>query len=268
MTAESFDDLFTWHPVDGNIRYGTDVLAGLLDGIESFLLECRSPTRGRPRTPVLLGSALWIDDAPLLAVLQKFAGVCITVQKQKRSTEHLASGTDISGAPARALPYLRTLRPAVDGEPEVIGPSDGPLDDLLIGPFRAFGTRRTGSKQVPILHAKLLILGHTWWYEDDFGSENQAFTPCRLWISSANFTAASRRSLEFGLWTTETQLMKSALNFLEIVMAHSEPIDPVDGTWSPELMEPDLDGDAFAEVAYEARLAAEESQFFESLGNE
>lgn len=257
---ETFEDLFSWKPSGSDVYYGTDVLSGLVSGMDAFIDECRSPADSRrPKTPALIGSAMWIDDDQLLLALEKFYGLCITIQKQNRKTSHLASGTDISGMPARALPYLRHRRPAANGEPELIGPYDGPLDDLVVGPFRAFGIRRSPKeKHVPILHAKLALLGYTWWYEDDFSYENQAFTPCKLWISSANFTKASRKSLEFGFWSSDEELMRQAKIFLEIVMGNSESVDPSSGQWAPELLEPDLDNDAFAEAAHETHLAAEE----------
>jgi hypothetical protein len=42
-------------------------------------------------------------------------------------------------------------------------------------------------------------------------SDHVRFSPRRLWVSSANFTYASRRSLEFGYWTEQTDLVRAAV---------------------------------------------------------
>jgi hypothetical protein len=56
------------------------------------------------------------------------------------------------------------------------------------------GYRKPGDDLVPIMHAKLALLGHLQWQtEDALGNPDDIiwFTPQQLWISSANFTAGA-----------------------------------------------------------------------------
>src|SRR5689334_14035983 len=109
------------------------------------------------------------------------------------------------------------------------------LTDRPSGPIptiRTLGFRKIADQagdMPPIIHAKLVLLGHLWWHDED-GSPAVAdvagFTPPRLWISSANFTTSSRRSLEFGFWTEETALLAGAERFLVKLMRPSESLDP------------------------------------------
>jgi hypothetical protein len=96
---------------------------------------------------------------------------------------------------------------------------------------------------VPILHAKLLLLGVLTWQEDEeYGSgEFLRFKPERLWVGSANGTRSSRSSLEFGCWLEEWKLLESARRFLAEVLRHSEPFDPDSDDMAPELVDPDFD---------------------------
>lgn len=77
------------------------------------------------------------------------------------------------------------------------------------------------------------------------------FTPKRLWISSANFTAASRRSLEFGFWTEEAALVEAAAQFLVTAMRFSEGLDPDADLFTPDLAPDEYDDEAFREVMAE-----------------
>ncbi len=64
-----FDDVFSVGPESGNRAYfGRDVLRGLVDGIDDFIQLWEPRWRQlRAIGPVLLGSAMWIDDGPLIA---------------------------------------------------------------------------------------------------------------------------------------------------------------------------------------------------------
>jgi hypothetical protein len=77
------------------------------------------------------------------------------------------------------------------------------------------------------MHAKLALLGHLWWHDEgELGVEDvTGFAPRRLWISSANFTESSRRSLEFGYWTEDKALMEGAQRFLLRLIAASEGLE-------------------------------------------
>jgi hypothetical protein len=61
------------------------------------------------------------------------------------------------------------------------------------------------------------------------------FDPRRLWISSANFTRSSRRSLEFGFSTKEQSLLDGAERFLVKLMGSSEGINPDSAAFNPDL---------------------------------
>lgn len=50
------------------------------------------------------------------------------------------------------------------------------------------------------------------------------FTPVRLWLSSANFTAGSRRNLEFGVWTEDSKLVAAARRYIVGLVGLSEPL--------------------------------------------
>jgi hypothetical protein len=65
--------------------------------------------------------------------------------------------------------------------------------------------------------------------------------PLRLWISSANFTPPSRRSLEFGFWTEDTDLLDAADTFLGQPIAASESLDALADRSDPELLPIELD---------------------------
>ena len=80
--------------------------------------------------------------------------------------------------------------------------------------------------------------GRRGWHEDGspFASEVLAFEPVRLWVSSANFTASSRRNLEFGHWTEDTALLQGAERFLVKLMGSSEVLEPDSDAFDPELV--------------------------------
>lgn len=263
---EAFDDLFRWCKRDGDVHYGMDVLDGLIEGIEQFASGVDE--RRRTSTSALIGSTMWFDDPALRAALRGLTSCCIVMRKQSRSTskrtqlKDLArTTTDIPPLPIRAFPRLRSLRPTVEGHPQIVGPYDAPLDDFTVGPIRTIGFRKSSSgKMVPILHAKLALLGRTWWGEDDWGTEVQGFTPARLWISSANFTQSSRKSLEFGLWTEDPEALSAAQTFLETIVCFSEGIDPFSDDLAPDLEEPEFDVQAFAETLSEWDVARSEME--------
>jgi hypothetical protein len=90
------------------------------------------------------------------------------------------------------------------------------------------GYRRRGDL-VPIMHAKLALLGYLRWHDEDVFRNPEDiiwFTPQRLWISSANFTSRPRHSLEFGFWTDESALVEHAEKFLVTAMRYSGRLTP------------------------------------------
>ncbi len=90
-----------------------------------------------------------------------------------------------------------------------------------------------------------------WWHDEGpLGHIDDVigFRAHRLWISSANFTSSSRRSLEFGFWTEDPGLLSGAQRFLIKLMRSSESVDPDSDSFDPEFAEVEYDNDAFAEV--------------------
>jgi hypothetical protein len=204
---------------------------------------------------------MWINDGDLMPKLSELAGACVVVTKQgrvPRKLEELKRLHDLNerlpGLPIRAFPGLGGLAPKADGLPAVVGPYS-PMDDSVVPTFRTLGYRRRGAKLVPILHAKLALLGRMWWHDEGplgHVEDVLGFTPHRLWISSANFTDSSRRNLEFGHWTEEPALLEGAERFLVGLIGSSEDVDPEADFSDPTLAPVEFDDDAFAEYLAEA----------------
>jgi hypothetical protein len=249
-----FDDEFAVGPDDGNRAFfGRNVLRGLIEGIDDFVQGTEPRWRKfRSLGPALLGSAMWIDDPELIDKVGELAAACIVVTKQgrkpseKQKLEPLRELNERTpGMPIRAFADLSGLAPRVDGEPAIVGPYTG-MDDAVIPTIRTLGFRRRGLL-VPIIHAKLALLGHLWWHDEGPPGHVEdviGFAPRRLWVSSANYTRASRHSLEFGYWTEDQSLIEGAARFLVKLMRSSEALDP-----EADVFEPDLAPVAFDDVA-------------------
>lgn len=267
---DGFDDEFAVGAEPGNNAFfGRNVLRGLTAGIDDFI-HTRQPRWNRYRSlgPALLGCALWIDDKELLLKLGELSAACVVVSKQGRSAgqraklERLKSLNEATpGLPVRPFPDLGGLAPKVDGQPLVVGPYGPPMDDAVLPTIRTIGYRKTGPcDSPPLMHAKLALLGHLWWHDEgEFGVEDvTGFAPRRLWISSANFTESSRRSLEFGYWTEDVALMEGAERFLLRLIAASEGLDPEAHLIDPDLVPVEFDDDAMREALAEAPWDDEE----------
>lgn len=241
----------------GSVQFGTNVLAGLVEGIDTFRDELKQQRRSRSLGAGMLGAFLWVDDTELLRRIAEFPSACVVVSKQPRGPRSLEklrkvayAVKDAAGFHARALPSLEDLRLHEDGVAPVLGPGSA-SSDVQLSAVRSLGYRKAGDRLVPILHTKMLLLGELWWHDED-GSGGVAdvigFRPIRLWLGSANGTESSRRSLEFGLWTQDPGLMKAAQTFLVEVVAQSEELDPDSNTLTPDLVEPDYDDEEMWEV--------------------
>jgi len=202
---------------------------------------------------------MWIDDPALIDKIGELAGACVVVRKQDRSepkVEQLQRLREFNewtpGLPIRAFAALSGLAPKVDGEPAVVGPYD-PFDDTVVPTFRTLGFRKR-RYPVPILHAKLVLLGHLWWHDEGpLGHVEDVigFAPLRLWVSSANFTLSSRHSLEVGYWTEDQALLEGAERFLVKLMRYSEGVDPAADSFEPDLASVEFDDAAMAEALAE-----------------
>ncbi|MFF3668522.1 hypothetical protein [Microtetraspora malaysiensis] len=253
----SFRQAFTYGS-SGAGYFGTDVLHGLIKGMDDFLAnQDRLWSRSRSLGPALLGCVPWFDDPELLDRVTRFPSACVMVTKQemrKRGRvgfEELKRHTDQGpGFPAQAFSALTDLASRYEGDPPLLYPTSPEPPAVRIQTFRSFGFRKSGSTPVPILHAKLFLLGELWWHDEHpegFVADIVGFTPMRLWLGSANGTKSSRLSLEFGLWVDDRELLVHAQEFLIQLLRHSEGIDPDDDQFAPEFVPLDYDDETFWE---------------------
>lgn len=234
--------------------FGRNVLTGLISGIEA---ATREKTSSRRWGPAVLACAMWMDDPELLAVLQKMTNVCVVVTKQRkgkyrqRRFHALRELAQENGLSQEAYPELNELARPQDGMPLIVGPGSPPWwEEGGISGVREVGFRRAGDHLVPIVHAKIALLGHMGW-TDEHPSGDMVdeiyFVPDRLWIGSANFTASSRASLEMGMWTSDPELMTAARRFLLTLVSLSEPLGKGPDHLDPELVPIEYDDDAMWE---------------------
>jgi len=265
-----FDDVLEVGGVAGNGAYfGLNVLQGLVDGIRDFTEVRQERWRRRHRSlgTALIASSMWIDDMELIDAIGRLAASSIIVTKQGRRPADLRKLEPLDdlndrtpGMPIRAFSALSGLAPTVDGQPALIGPYDRP-DDTVVPTIRTLGWRKTRNKNVPIVHAKLALLGHLWWHDEDglgMVTDVIGFSARRLWISSANFTRSSRHSLEFGFWTEEQSLLDGAERFLVLMMGSSEGVDPESDAFRPDLAPYEFDDEAMAEAVADFDWDAED----------
>jgi hypothetical protein len=266
----NFDDVFEVGAAAGNPAYfGLNVLQGLVDGIRDFTEARQERWRRRYRSlgTALIASSMWIDDKELIDAIGRLAAASIVVTKQGRRPADLRKLEPLDdlndrtpGMPIRAFSALSGLAPSVDGQPALIGPYDRP-DDTVVPTIRTLGWRKTRNENVPIVHAKLALLGHLWWHDEDglgMVTDVIGFSARRLWISSANFTRSSRHSLEFGFWTEEQSLLDGAERFLVQLMGSSEGVDPESDAFRPDLAPYEFDDEAMAEAAADFDWDAED----------
>jgi hypothetical protein len=277
-----YDQTFGVGAPGNQALFGRNVLAGLVEGIRDFQQRRQERWEQYHGTgTTLLGCAMWMDDPELLNEIAGLEAACVVIRKQPRDRNvqppdlpgklrRLAELNERApGIPTCYFPGLEQLTSLVESKPPVIGPGwTLPERDATIPTVRTIGFRRwagNNGTMPPILHAKLALLGRLWDHdEDDFGpADVTRVTPKRLWIGSANFTASSRRSLEFGFWTEDPALLRGAEKFLLELIATSETLDPDADSHMPERALPDYDDDAMAEWAAELDLdarAAEEDE--------
>lgn len=254
---DDFDNEFPVGPLPGNSAFfGRDVLRGLIAGIDDFI-HLRQPRWKQFRAvgPILLGSAMWINDRELIDKLGELTGASIVVTKQPRDARQLKSLRAVNdrtpGLPVETFASLGGLAMKVNGEPVTIGPYDR-LGEDVVPTIRTIGYRRKSELPLPpIMHAKLALLGHIVWHDEDalgYVSDVIWFKPRRLWVSSANFTRSSRSNLEWGYWTEDDALVQGVERFLTSALRYSEGLDPDSDVFEPDLAPVVFDDDAFAEV--------------------
>jgi hypothetical protein len=263
---DEFDDTFPVGSPGNSVFFGQDVLRGLVDGIDDFIHQ-RQPRWDRYRSlgPALLGSSMWIDDTELIQKIGELSAACIVVSKQGRKPHEIRKLEPLDklnehtpGMPVQAFSALTELAPKEDGQPVIVGPYSGPYEGA-VPTIRTLGFRKLPGRErgmPPIIHAKLALLGHLWWHDEDalgHVSDVIGFQPFRLWVSSANFTRSSRHSLEFGYWTEDPALVKGAERFLVKLMRSSEALDPDSDSFDPELVPVEYDDEAMIEALHGIR---------------
>jgi hypothetical protein len=211
----------------------------------------------------MLASAMWIDDPELIEKLGTLSGASVIVTKQgrmPRQLERMQALRDLNdrspGLPVRAFADLIGLWANVAREAygRRAGLPRSGRPRCPHGPNTRLSPART--RAGAIMHAKLALLGHLRWHdEDELGHPDDViwFMPQRLWISSANFTHRSRRSLEFGFWTEDSALVERAERFLVTAMRFSEGLDPESDWFKPDLAPVEYDDEAFRDIAAEMR---------------
>jgi hypothetical protein len=260
--SSSFDDEFPAGPDGQRAFVGLDVLRGLIAGIDQALEAHREQRPSARRLgPVLIGVSPWLTDPELVGKLRELTGACIVITKQGRGARDLEQLRDLhelnansAGLPVDAFPELVELAPHVDDKPVLVGPYDR-VGELVIPTVRTLGFRReaSGSGYVPLMHAKLALLGELWWHDEDaLGrvADVTGFRARRLWVSSANFTVSSRASLEYGFWTEDQALLEGMRRFLLKLVAASEGLAGADEP-APQFLPVDYDDEAMREAMAE-----------------
>lgn len=252
-----FDQVLRTDGGDG-AYFGRNVLHGLVDGIRH---HCEQQARSRWISgTAVIGCAMAMDDHDLLTELRRCESSCVVVTKQEqrrygkdafqRLEEHAA---DAQGLAQSAFPELADLAPTLNGEPLIVGPY-GPTVDGDVPAVRELGFRKVDNQLVPIVHAKMALIGDMCWTDEHPSGhvvDHIFFVPRKLWAGSVNFTASSRRSLEFGTWITDASLLKAARRFLLGLVAMSEPLREGPDDMQPELTPVEYDDAAFIEYMRE-----------------
>jgi hypothetical protein len=241
----------------GEAVFGLNVLERLVSELE---VAASAPRSSRLWGPGVLGCAMWMDDPELLDVLERMANVCVVVTKQARSkyrrphTEALQDLATKAGLAQRAFHELAELAPHDAGRPTIVGPFGTGWDDNEIAGVREVGFRKLGDRLVPIVHAKILLLGDMYWTDEHPAgavADIIGFRPRRLWLGSANFTKSSRSSLEMGMWTSDPAMLAAARDWLLSMVAISEPLGLGEDLMAPELLPVEYDDDAIVEYLRE-----------------
>lgn len=242
----------------GTVVHGSRVLDDLVAGIEKHrATDWREEywRRLEPR-PAALGCVPWLTDFAVADALVALGSSCIVVDKQQPEYEAVRRlarlGTPLSSGCLDGFADLAL--PDANGSAPVITPHSPPLEPVELGPVRVAGWRRAGNGTPrPMLHAKMLVLGVTTYYEDDemFAGDVWSFHPKVTWMGSANWTQAARRHIEFGMWSHDPGLVRGNYEFLLSLLTFSEPRGATTIGPEPELVSAVWDDDAFWEYLAE-----------------
>ncbi|GAA0393743.1 hypothetical protein GCM10010160_23900 [Acrocarpospora corrugata] len=142
------------------------MLHNLTDGMDAFFSD---PQQGWHRThavgPAVLGCVPWFDDDQLLDRIDQFQASCILITKPDAATQRRDSfdrlkerATTGPGFPAEAFYQLEELASRYDGPPEPIHPASQ-MHTVHLQTFRSLGFRKAGRTPVPLIHAKMFLIG-------------------------------------------------------------------------------------------------------------
>lgn len=259
---------WSWGPNDSYEGFfGGEVLRGLTDGLDHFL---DSEHWSRRRKPCVVGCTPWLTDGAVVERLMRFSECCIVINKPELVPDDLRSfdaeirhlheaGRGLNRDLLRGIDST-TMAPKFAGEPVTLGPS-GPYTDCepetVFQSVRVAGIRKTDGRTIPLAHAKLLLVGFAGWTDEHpsgYAVEHWWFEPRRLWLGSTNFTFNARRSLEFGIWVDDLEMLRQATEFLTDLLAYSEPWGSKSVWPDPELAPYDYDEEAMWEAVREMRF--------------
>jgi hypothetical protein len=248
----------TW--IAGTVVHGSGVLDDLVAGMQRHLTVDWTEEYWRRLEPraAAIGCVPWLSDPAVTEALASFDQCCVVVDKQQREYEPLRrlarEGNPLSSAFLEGFNYLAV--PDETGNAPVIHPYGGRLDPVELGPVRVAGwTRASDGSTRPLLHSKVLVLGVTTYYEDDemFAGDRLTFHPKSTWMGSANWTQAARRHIEFGMWSSDPDLVRHNYEYLLSLLRFSEPRGAMTIGPEPELVAAEWDNDAFWEYYREHR---------------
>ncbi|MER6809949.1 hypothetical protein ABT299_11770 [Spirillospora sp. NPDC000708] len=235
----------------GTIVHGSKVLDDLVAGLERHTRTdwtTKHWQRTDPR-PAVIGCVPWLTDFPVTRALTAFDQCCIVVDKQQpeyNAVRQLAArGNPLSSAYLDGFDEIAL--PDEDGNPPVIEPYTRRFD-VDLGPVRVAGWRRAkDGPPRPMLHSKMLVLGVTTYTEDDenFTGDYLRFHPKSTWMGSANWTQAARNHIEFGVWSTDPDLVKHNYDYLLSLLRFSEARGASSIGPEPDLVSAVWDDDAF-----------------------
>lgn len=200
------------------------------------------------RWPAVIGCVPWLDSAAVVDRLLKMDACCVVVNKGWLFRE--ATRLHRYGKPVcnKHISGLEMMVPDGDG-PTLIGPFSR-MPEHELGPLRVAGWPDKKDTKLPILHAKLAVLGYLHevccpdvdpdiWSEWHFAAE-------AVWSGSVNWTERSRSHLEFGFLCDDPSLVWAAERFVADVIAFSEPVGTPCVGPEPNLVCAEFDDEAMA----------------------
>jgi hypothetical protein len=216
------------------MAFGDNVLADLVDGMRSFRAR---PAPKKGAATIAVGCVPWLTEPAVVDELLQFDQCCIVVDKgctHRDEVQRLArEGNGI---------HMDAISSSIYRRPGNYVEHFGEGGDIAAARVSGWAI---GTPKPPILHAKVLLLGWTRWYEAEWPGgtyEAHEFLPERAWIGSANWTLASPRHAELGCWT-EGEHVTDLGFWLAAIIAGSEPISSTAETPEPELVNRDYEGE-------------------------